>query len=128
MDLSTSYLGLKLANAEAAVLALRRAGVSILAGTDAPAPGMAHGLSLHRELELLVNSGLMPTEALAAATSETARAFGFHDRGRIAIGTRADLVLVSGHPTVDITATRDIVGVWKLGARVTRYQVATTSP
>ena len=120
--------GLKLANAEAAVLALRRAGVSILAGTDAPAPGMAHGLSLHHELELLVHSGLMPLEALASATSETARAFGFHDRGRIDVGTRADLVLVSGHPTVDITATRDIVGVWKLGTRFSRYQVATTSP
>jgi imidazolonepropionase-like amidohydrolase len=112
---------LKLANAEAAVLALRRAGVSILAGTDAPAPGMAHGLSLHHELELLVRSGLIPVEALAAATSETARTFGFHDRGRIAVGTRADLVLISGDPTVDIKATRDIVGVWKLGTRFSRY-------
>ena len=106
---------LKFSNAQAAVLILRRAGVSILAGTDAPAPGMAHGVSLHHELELLVRSGLMPVEALAAATSETARAFGFHDRGRIAVGTRADLVLVNGDPTVDITATSDIVGVWKLG-------------
>ena len=112
---------LKLANAEAAVLALRRAGVSILAGTDAPAPGMAHGPSLHHELELLVRSGLTPTEALAASTSETARVFGFHDRGRIAVGTRADLVLISGDPTVDIKATRDIVGVWKLGRRFSRY-------
>lgn len=112
---------IKLPNAEAAVLALRRAGVSIIAGTDAPAPGLAHGLSLHRELELLVRSGLSPIEALAAATSETARAFGFHDRGHIAAGTRADLVLVNGDPTTDIKATRDIVGVWKLGARVSRY-------
>jgi imidazolonepropionase-like amidohydrolase len=111
----------KIANAEAAVLALRRAGVSIIAGTDAPAPGLAHGVSLHRELELLVSSGLTPVEALAAATSETARAFGFRDRGRITAGTRADLVLVNGDPTVDIKATRDIVGVWKSGARFSRY-------
>ena len=108
---------LKLAHAQAAVGALHRAGVPILAGTDAPSPGLAHGLSLHRELELLVLSGLTPLEALASATSEPARAFGFHDRGRIAEGRRADLLLVDGDPTVDIRATRDIVGVWKLGRR-----------
>lgn len=111
---------LKLAHAQAAVGALHRAGVPILAGTDAPSPGLAHGLSLHRELELLVLSGLTPLEALASATSEPARAFGFHDRGRVTEDRRADLVLVSGDPTVDIQATRDIVGVWKLGVRYAR--------
>lgn len=108
---------LKLAHAQAAVRALHQAGVPILAGTDAPAPGLAHGLSMHRELELLVLSGLTPAEALAAATSRTARAFGFHDRGRIAPGLRADLLLVNGDPAADIRATRDIAGIWKLGAR-----------
>jgi imidazolonepropionase-like amidohydrolase len=111
---------LKLTHAQAAVGALRGAGVPILAGTDAPSPGLAHGLSLHRELELLVVSGLTPLEALASATSEPARAFGFHDRGRIAEGLRADLLLVNGDPTVDIRATRDIVGVWKLGVQYAR--------
>lgn len=109
--------GMALAHAQAAVGALHRAGVPILAGTDAPAPGMAHGVSLHRELELLVRSGLTPAEALSAATSVPARAFGFHDRGRIAPGLRADLLLVEGDPTADIRATRRIVGVWKLGRR-----------
>jgi imidazolonepropionase-like amidohydrolase len=111
----------KLAHAQAAVRALRRAGVPVLAGTDAPAPGLAHGASLHRELELLVLAGLTPLEALASATSEPARAFGFHDRGRIAAGARADLLLVNGDPTVDITTTRDIVGIWKLGVAHTRH-------
>jgi len=69
-----------------------------------------------------VRSGLSPVEALAAATSETAHAFGLRDRGRIAAGKRADLVLVNGDATFDIKATRDIVGVWKSGARVSRYQ------
>ncbi|MCM3870121.1 MAG: amidohydrolase family protein [Pyrinomonadaceae bacterium] len=115
---------LKFANAVAAVSALRRAGVSILAGTDAPAPSLVHGLSLHHELELLVLSGLTPLEALAAATSEPARAFGFHDRGRIGVGVRADLLLINGDPTANITATRDIVGVWKLGVRYSRYSAA----
>jgi imidazolonepropionase-like amidohydrolase len=109
--------GMSLAHAQAAVGALHRAGVPILAGTDAPSPGSAHGLSLHRELELLVRSGLTPVEALAAATSGPARAFGFHDRGRVAPGLRADLLLVEGDPTADIRATRRIVGVWKLGRR-----------
>lgn len=116
-------MNLKLEHAEAAVSALRRAGVVVLAGTDAPSPSLAHGVSLHRELELLVRSGLSPVEALASATSETARAFGLADRGRIAAGARADLVLVNGDPTVDIKATRDIAGVWKLGSRVSRYRV-----
>lgn len=111
---------LKFTHAQAAVGALRRAGVSILAGTDVPSPSLAHGLSLHRELELLVLSGLTPLEALASATSEPARAFGFHDRGRIAEGTRADLLLINGDPTIDIKATRDIAGVWKLGVQYGR--------
>jgi imidazolonepropionase-like amidohydrolase len=106
---------LKFKHALAAVRALHRAGVPLLAGTDAPAPGLAHGLSLHRELELLVRSGFTPLEALASATSRPAHAFGFRDRGRIATGLRADLLLVKGDPTRDITATRDIVGIWKLG-------------
>ena len=111
---------LKLTHAQAAVGLLRRAGVTILAGSDAPSPGLAHGLSLHRELELLVLSGLRPIEALASATSIPARAFGFHDRGRIAEGLRADLLLVNGDPTVEIKATRDIVGIWKLGVPYAR--------
>ncbi len=108
---------LKFTHAIAAVRALHRAGVPILAGTDAPTPGLAHGLSLHHELELLVQSGLTPLEALASATSESARAFGFHDRGRILEGKRADLVLVDGDPSINITATRAIVEIWKLGVR-----------
>jgi imidazolonepropionase-like amidohydrolase len=114
---------LKLTHAQAVVGALRRAGVPILAGTDAPSPGLAHGLSIHRELELLVLSGLTPLEALAAGSSAPARAFGFHDRGRVAEGLRADLLLVKGDPTVDIRATRDIVGVWKLGVQYARASV-----
>jgi len=110
----------KLAHAQATVGALHRAGVPILAGTDAPSPGLAHGLSIHRELELLVLSGLTPLEALASATSEPARAFGFHDRGRIAEGKRADLLLINGDPTTNIKATRDIVGIWKLGVQYAR--------
>ena len=104
----------------AAVARLRAAGVPILAGTDAPSPGTAAGVSIHRELELLVEAGLTPVEALAAATSVPAECFGLADRGRIARGRYADLVLVEGDPTVDIRATRAIVGVWRQGVVVER--------
>ena len=76
--------------------ALHAAGVPLLAGSDAPNPGTAHGASVHRELELLVRAGLSPVEALLAATAAPADAFGLDDRGRIAPGRKADLVLVRG--------------------------------
>jgi imidazolonepropionase-like amidohydrolase len=106
--------------AEAALRQLIAGGVPILAGTDASMPGTTHGASLHRELELLVEAGLTPPEALAAATSVPARAFGLEDRGRIAPGLRADLVLVEGDPSQDILATRRIRGVWQRGGAVDR--------
>ena len=99
---------------------LKTAGVSILAGTDAPNPGAAYGASLHTELELLVKAGLTPREALAAATSAPASAFRLSDRGRIAPGLRADLLLVDGDPTTDIRSTRKTVAVWKQGIPVSR--------
>jgi imidazolonepropionase-like amidohydrolase len=117
-----------LAHALGAVKLLHEARVPILAGTDAPNPGTAHGVSMHRELELLVRAGLTPEAALQAATATPARVFGLADRGRIAPGQRADLVLVSGDPTRDITATRDIVAIWKRGARAERTHGDKTPP
>ncbi|MGH7470030.1 MAG: CIA30 family protein, partial [Longimicrobiales bacterium] len=114
-------------NYQVAVETVRRlnaAGVPILAGTDAPNPGTAHGVALHRELELLVQAGLSPLQALASATSVPARAFNLRDRGRIAVGLRADLLLVNGDPTTDITTTRAIDGVWKLGVPMDRAAFA----
>ncbi|HEV2385906.1 MAG TPA: amidohydrolase family protein [Candidatus Acidoferrales bacterium] len=104
-----------LANSFAAVRQLLAARVPLLAGTDAGNPGTTHGASIHRELELLVAAGLLPSQALAAATSAPARAFHLADRGRISAGFRADLLLVRGDPTRDIKDSRDIVAVWKLG-------------
>lgn len=108
------------ADVQANVSNLAEAGVTLLAGTDAPNPGTAHGVSLHRELELLVGCGLSPTAALTAATSDPARVHGLDDRGLVAVGRRADLVLVRGDPTVDIAATRRLVEVWRGGVEVDR--------
>ncbi len=110
--------------ARATVATLHAAGMPILAGTDANATpaapaAPAFGVSLHDELALLVGAGLTPAQALDAATSVAAEHFGLADRGRIAPGLRADLVLLDADPTVDIAATRSIRGVWIAGQRVT---------
>lgn len=95
--------------------ALVKAGVPVLAGTDAGNPGTQYGISMHRELAALVEAGLSPVQALAAATSVPASAFRLGQRGRIAKGYKADLLLVEGNPTSDIKATRRIAEVWKDG-------------
>ncbi|KAI8624028.1 hypothetical protein F5Y19DRAFT_491679 [Xylariaceae sp. FL1651] len=103
------------------VAAMRRAGVPVLAGTDAnnsPVVDVRAGRAMHRELELLVAAGLAPAEALAAATALPARHFGLADRGRVALGLRADLLLVEGDPTIDISATRRVRRVWSDGREV----------
>jgi imidazolonepropionase-like amidohydrolase len=104
--------------ARQAVRELLTAGVVLLAGTDAPNPPSEHGSGLLREVELLVEAGLTPSQSLAAATSAPARAFGLADRGRLAVGLRADLVLVDGDPASDIRATRRTVAVWKRGVKL----------
>jgi len=110
----------------ATVVALHVAGVDILAGTDVSEPlpnlgGLAHGASLHHELHLLVAAGLTPIEALRAATATPARRFGLTDRGRIAPGARADLLLIDGDPMTNITDTLSICGIWRRGVRLTGY-------
>ena len=84
------------------------AGVTILAGSDlAPWGG-----SLHRELEYLVEAGLSPAAAIAAATSQATAFLGIaHDVGTIEPGKRADLVLLDGDPLADIANTRRIAAV-----------------
>src|SRR5579862_3847600 len=106
-------------NAEETLRLLDRAGVPILVGTDAANAATA-GALMHAELETVVKAGLSPSEALADATSVPARIFSLNDRGRIAPGLRADLLLVRGDPTVDIGATKDIVAIWKQSIRFDR--------
>jgi imidazolonepropionase-like amidohydrolase len=110
--------------AEENVGRLAAAGVTILAGTDAPNPGTVFGASLHRELELLCRCGLTPAQALNAATAAPARVFSLADRGHTAPGQRADLMLVSGDPLTDITATRAIERIWRAGVLCDRRAFA----
>ena len=109
------------AAARDSVTAAYRAGVPVLAGTDANADAgspaaVSHGDSLHHELELLVDAGLTRVDALRAATVLPARYFGLADRGVVEPGRRADLVLLDADPLQDIRATRSIRRVWCGGA------------
>lgn len=111
----------------ASVAALHEAGVDVLVGTDTSIPvpflgGLAHGASVHHELGYLVRAGLTPSAALHAATAATARRFRLDDRGRIAPGLRADLLLVDGDPTTHIGDTLNIRAVWRRGARLAGEQ------
>jgi imidazolonepropionase-like amidohydrolase len=113
----------KMKDAYTSVMALHKAGVDILAGSDVSEPipilgGLAHGASLHHELQLLVAAGLKPIEALRAATSVPARRFGLTDRGRIVPGALADLLLVDGDPMTNISDTLSILGIWRGGVRL----------
>lgn len=116
----TPPTGISHQHAFAATAALHEAGVPILAGTDAATGRSVHGFTLHGELAALVDAGLPPAAALTAATAAPADAYGLADRGRIQPGLRADLLLVDGDPTVDITATRETSGVWKGGVLLDR--------
>lgn len=112
----------------AGIRALHEAGVPLLAGSDAPNPGTAHGASLHHELGLLVAAGIAPVDALRAATSVPARAFALDGRGCLRSGCRADLLLVEGNPFEDIDATTRIEAVWKNGHPVSLESSAARAP
>ncbi|RMZ83463.1 hypothetical protein DV737_g1619, partial [Chaetothyriales sp. CBS 132003] len=119
MDMSAPTA--KLQHAYDSVIQLKRAGIDVVAGTDSAIglQGTMVGPSLWMELHLYVDKcGFSPLEALRSATSVSARRFGFHDRGLVKEGKRADLVLVSGDVTKDLAKLWEgegITRVWKSG-------------
>ena len=108
------------ANALESVRRMHAAGIPIVAGTDAnetPIAPVPHGASLHEEIGLLQEAGLTPQESLVAATSAAASALRLTDRGRVAEGLRADLLLVDGDPTIDSAVLAHPSAVWVGGGR-----------
>ena len=96
----------------AVVGAMHGAGIPILTGSDCGVPDVVPGASLHQELGLLVEAGLSPREALAAATTGPARFLGISaTHGTIEVGKRADLVLLAADPLDDISNTARISAV-----------------
>jgi imidazolonepropionase-like amidohydrolase len=102
--------------AESNVPRLRDAGILFAAGTDAVYPGDFQGEGLHRELELLVESGLSPLEAITVATKNAAAIVkASSEWGTIEPGELADVILVDGKPDQTIGDTRRVVTVIKEG-------------
>jgi imidazolonepropionase-like amidohydrolase len=99
--------------------------IKIALGTDAGNPAVFHGLSVHRELELLVRAGYSPMEAIIAATKTAAEKLGVaNELGTIEPGKGADLVLLSANPLEDLRNTRTIELVIKRGAVYRREELA----
>ncbi len=95
------------------------AGVRIGFGTDSGAmPLRIAGFAEHRELLLLTQAGLTPLQAIETATKNAAALLDLHDRGVIAPGKLADLLIVEGNPAVTITDADRIVSVWHRGRQV----------
>lgn len=106
-----SEIALRLTNLQNAisnVQKLNEAGVMIIAGTDAPYPGVIQGEAIHRELELLVEAGLSPLEAISTATSNAAALMEADDWGSIEVGKKANLIVVNGRPDRNISDSREI--------------------
>ncbi len=93
----------------------RAAGGRIVAGTDATNQMLVPGLSLHTELELLVEAGLTPSDALQTATLNTAQLLGADSIGILAPGKVADLVVLKANPLNDIRNTRTVQRVMVRG-------------
>ena len=95
---------------------LHRGGVGILLGTDTDNGYLIPGLSLHEELQHLVNAGLSPYEAIKAGTRDAAEALGKLDEfGTVNMGKRADLILVERNPLEDAANVNQRVGVMLRG-------------
>lgn len=96
-----------------------RAGARLLVGSDAPNPFVVPGVSLHRELELLVEAGVPPLEVLRLATLGNAASLGAENEiGTVAPGKKADLLLLEADPLADIRNTRRIRQVVQNGVVV----------
>jgi len=100
-------------------LKLHQAGALVGLGADSGAnPLRIPGFAEHRELQLLVEAGVSPLDAIAIATGNSAQLLRLGDRGRIAPGMQADLVVLNANPLEQIANTQQIHSVWRRGAEV----------
>ena len=95
------------------------AGVKVAFGTDTGPPARFQGFFEHRELELMVQAGLTPAQALQIATLNSAECLRAEkDTGTLAKGKRADLIVLDADPLENILNTRKINQVWIGGREV----------
>ena len=101
-----------------------KAGVPLVTGSDAGNLLVFHGPTVHRELQLWVEAGIPPAVALQAATWNAAKLLRADGRiGHISVGRDANLLLVDGDPTRDVSATERISLVVLKGERVRRVDL-----
>jgi imidazolonepropionase-like amidohydrolase len=104
--------------------ALHRGGAGILMGTDAPQQFSIPGFSLHREFPRMRAAGMSPYEILATGTRNVGIYFQRNDSfGTVAVGRRADLLLLDADPLVDVAALQRIAGVMVRGRWLPREQI-----
>jgi hypothetical protein len=104
--------------------AFHQAGVRMMAGTDAPIPGVLPGFSLHDELTLLVSAGLSPYQALRTATANPAEFLNrSREFGTVTVGARADLLLLDNNPLLDVANATRRIGVMVRGRWLTESQL-----
>ena len=99
---------------------LAAAGARVVLGADSGVRDHFFGYAEHRELELMVEAGLTPAEAIVAATSRAAAVLGLRDVGSLAAGKSADFIVLDADPLDDITNTRRLAAVYLRGAPVDR--------
>ena len=103
-----------------AIRIMHEEGVPLLLGTDA----IVAGFSAHEELAILVEAGLKPFEALAAATRDAADFLGASEiSGTIEVGKRADLLLVRENPLEDVGSASDLAGVMANGQWIPDHEL-----
>ena len=106
------------------VAKLARAGAKVVLGSDTGTQDNPFGLTDHRELEMLVEAGMTPMQALVAATSTSAAYLGLKDEGAIAANKLANFVVLDANPLDAITNTRRIAKVYVDGREVDRTALA----
>jgi hypothetical protein len=108
------------ANSKANFLTLVQAGVTIASGTDSGNPGTFHGPAEHHELQLYAANGMTPLQALTAGTRSAADVLRRSDLGRLSPGAIADVLVVQGDATSDLSALDHVMQVYLAGTALDR--------
>jgi imidazolonepropionase-like amidohydrolase len=102
------------------VVKLAAADARIILGSDTGLEDHPFGLAEQKELQLMAEAGMTPAQVIVAATSRAAEFLGLSDRGTIAPGKRADLLVLDADPLADIRNTRRIAKLYVAGKEVDR--------
>jgi imidazolonepropionase-like amidohydrolase len=97
---------------------LASSGIRIALGTDSGTGNRFYGYNEHRELELMVEAGMTPAQAIVAGTETAAALVGLHQMGTLTPGRRADFAVVTGRPAENIVDSRRIAAVFRSGKAV----------